>query len=122
MMPRNRQKPREDRRYHVSHYYILDRHKTPVPCPDHRSWQHWMQNANRVLKRTDGSKTYVATVFLGIDKAHAARKGSYIDPPLLFEVRTFLENSGQEPELYATWKEAEAAHDRIARELWRVTT
>lgn len=121
MKPRNRQQPIHDRRYHVSHYYILNKHKLPVPCPDQRAWHFWMQTADRVLKRTGNDRTYVVTLFLGVDKAHAARKGSYIDPPKLFEVRIFRDRTSDEPELFATWKEAERAHERIADELLPTT-
>jgi hypothetical protein len=110
-------KAEQDRRYHVSHYYVLDRHKKPVPCTDMKAWHHWMQSANRVLRRSGNNKTYVATVFLGIDKAHAKRQGSYVDPPLLFEVRMFRSNSTHMVESYATWGGAELAHDRMVREL-----
>lgn len=121
MKPRNRQQPRDDRRYHVSHYYVLDKHMKPVPCPDKRSWDHWMHNANRILKRTGNDKTYVATVFLGVDIIHAKRRGSYVDPPLLFEVRVFRDRISDDAELYATWREAERAHERIADELLPTT-
>jgi hypothetical protein len=107
----------QDRRYHVSHYYVLNKEKIPVPCADEKAWRHWMQNANRVLRRTGNDRTYVATVFLGIDEVHAKRKGSYVDPPLLFEVRVFRNNISDGCELFSTWVEADDAHDYMAREL-----
>lgn len=113
---------RKPRRYHVSHYYVLDdlsQVPAPVPCPDKHAWDHWMKHADRVLKRTGDDRLYVATVFTGVDSRHLRypMERSFVKPPRLFAVLVFRNHICRVHEHYPTWKDAEKAHDRYSSEL-----
>ena len=87
----------------MNKHYILDGHKV-VPV-DLMTWAKWFEKEERhIAKSGDRDKTWVSTVFLGLD--HQYGEG----PPLLFETMIFGGEHDQYQERCSTWEQAQAMH------------
>lgn len=88
-------------------HYILDANKEPVPC-DMMTWAMWFGDTDRRrVASTRVGKTWVSTVFLGLD--HRFGPGE----PLLFETMLFDRRHFEDyQERYSTYAEALAGHRR----------
>jgi len=90
--------------------YILHGHEA-VPEDDLLTWAHWLELANRVVKRTQVSEGIeVSTVFLGLN--HSFGEGK----PLIFETMIFGGVRDGYMVRYSTWDEASVGHDAIVKE------
>ena len=90
--------------------YILEGHR-PVAEPDTLTWARWLENADRVVARTEHELFAVSTVFIGLDHRHGGK-----GPPLLFESKTFVDGEGRDCERYSSWDDAETGHKAMVRQ------
>ncbi len=90
----------------MSDKYILNGREA-VPCNDLLTWARWYETADRVVKQEKLGDIKISTVFLGLN--HNNGEG----PPLLFEAMVFGGPLAQEMDRCATWKEAEAMHQKM---------
>ena len=97
-----------------TYHYILDG-KTPKPQPDITEWTYWMENADRVIKKTDlPYGAHISTIFLGID--HSFKEST----PILFATVIFGGDHDGYRERYSTWEEAVAGHERCIKMTFEV--
>jgi hypothetical protein len=95
------------------HRYILDENRQPVPVDDLLEWAEWLETADRHVAFTSLSGgVEVSTVFLGID--HIWFGASL---PILFETAVIRNGQFDIQSRYATWQEAEEAHQRVVADL-----
>lgn len=100
----------------MSHNYVLDDNKNPVPEPDLLTWakrfQEDTETGKRIVAQTKiSNEVEVSTVFLGSD--HQFGDG----PPLLFETLVFGGECDGDMWRYSTWKEAEISHKEVVERL-----
>ena len=85
--------------------YILDANGRPQPCDDLMTWARWMEDGNRVLRKTEIGGVRVSTVFLGLD--HSFGEG----PPVLWETMIFGGEHDQYQDHYASEAAAIQGHE-----------
>jgi hypothetical protein len=92
-------------------HYILDEHHHPVEEPSFLRWAEWFETRNRIVDRTDiNPKTYVSTVFLGMDHRYYGH-----GPPILFETMIFGGPLDGQTWRYSSWDDAQTGHYAACR-------
>jgi len=92
--------------------YIL-KDKQAILCEDVKTWGEFMENQDRVVKKTEFGDIYISTVFIGLNHSLEDNK------ILLFETLVFKGPLDSEMERYHTWEEAEAGHDKMCERVYQ---
>ena len=92
--------------------YILDG-TIPKPVDDLFEWGHWMQNADRKVRRTQyNDEVTISTVFLGLDHNFGSD-----GPPVLFETMVFGGKLDSEMSRYSSWEGAVTGHEEWVKKV-----
>jgi hypothetical protein len=88
----------------MSGRYILNDDHELVPCDDLMEWARWYEKADRHVGKTTVGRTYISTVFLGLD--HGWGDGV----PVIFETMVFGGKLDQQQDRCCTYEEAQLMH------------
>lgn len=94
---------------YVVTFYILDAdHNVVCVHDDLQKWGEFFESGKRHVAFDTFGNVDISTVFLGID--HGIPRNS--ERPILFETMIFRDGEGDECWRCATWKQAEAQHNK----------
>lgn len=95
--------------------YILDKNGKPKLEKNLYAWASWMENGNRILKKTTVGKYSVSTVFLGIDYRFSGKGKPVLWETMVFRPLTKREADKMNQEwadTIASLKKRKYAHDK----------